>query len=1197
MKEKHDSMISVFKKARKSGIFNVIPIALIILMCTVLPTRAANSSALAVRVSINERNAALRAVLEKIEEQTDFSFTYDASVVDVNRKVDVKVENASLDETLNLALKGTGIHYQIENKQIVLNKDSGSETSRVIQQQVSKITGTVTDQNGQPVIGATVVAKGTTGGTITDVDGKFSLSVAPTAKSLIVSFVGMKSQEIAISGSTVNVVLQEESLGLDEVVAIGYGGSKARRDLTGSVGSVSGAKLASLPVTSAAVAIQGKIAGVQVTTVDGAPGADINIRIRGGSSVTASNKPLFIVDGFQTDNINDIPPTDIASIDVLKDASLTSIYGAKGGNGVVVVTTKSAQQGKLSVNINAYASLSKLSKKLDLMDTEEFVRYQYDWAAANGTRSSNAKYYRANFGNPADLDLYKRAPTHDWQDEVMGETPISYSTNLSIGGGNEKMRVNFSLTQSEDKGIIMGSSVSRTNMNLKLDIQLADNLTFTLNPKLTYRHDEGAGGDNIGSGGVIDVLRYRPTNGLREFAFWDPATVDPDDEAVFQYTNPKSDIVHNTQNKDSYSSTNQFRLEWRPIEGLTLRSEVIGSFGFNNTNRFFGAMTSTGQSNNKLPVASINEGRGFKYTWTNTASYDFDVNSIHKYSFLLGQEIQHSDYKSNYVMNRYFPKNISSEKAIYNMGLGTPYQTISSISTPDRMSSFFGQANYNYARKYLLSLTARADGSTKFSPGEQWGFFPAVSGAWVISKEGFFREGSFVSNLKLRVAYGLAGNNDIGNDRWRYLYVVNSTGGPGFGEVTENGQQWYGTASGSQFPNEKIKWETTVKRNLAFDIGLFSDRLSLSPEVYWNTTRDMLYTSDIPSTSGYSTQVQNIGQVTNRGFELTLNGDILRGKDYVLSANLTFGFNKMVVDKLNDTDDVIWDQNGRWKSSYNDYCLKVGDEVGLIYGFEYDGLYSMDEFTFDPNQNFLAVPKEGTIINTVSGTSNSGEATLPGKIKFKDLSGPDGTPDGQITEHDRTVIGNTNPEFQGGFGLNGQYKGFDFIINFNYMYGFDLNNATAYQLSSSENNSKNFYNVLSKFQDRWTYVDYSNGECMYKNYYLGNSVATYASLNEGKTLWNPTDVTNKVTQSYFIEDGSFLRCQDITLGYTLPKNVTKNWGISKARFYASCGNPFIITNYSGYDPEVDIQTGLTPGMDYNRYPRSRSFVFGTNITF
>jgi TonB-linked SusC/RagA family outer membrane protein len=1058
------------------------------------------------------------------------------------------------------------------------------------------VKGSVVDSQGEPIIGVSVVEKGNnSNGVITDLEGQFSLTLRK-GKRVVISYVGMETQEVdAVAGKTLKVILKDDSQAIEEIVVIGYG-SKARKDLTGSVGSISGAKLAAVPVTSAAVALQGKIAGVQVTTVDGAPGADINIRVRGGTSVTQSNEPLYIVDGFQTDNINDIPPADIASIDVLKDASLTAIYGAKGGNGVVVVTTKSAQQGKVSVGFNAQMSISKLAKKLDLMDTYDFVRYQYDWAAANGTRSSNAKYYRANFGNPLDLDIYQRATTRDWQDEVMSETPFNYSTNFTVGGGTEKFRFNASLTNSEDNGIIMGSGVRRTNLNIKMNIQLTRNLTLTINPRLTYRRDTGAGGDKIGSGGIIDVLRYRPTNGLREFAFWDPATVDPDDEAVFEYTNPKSDIDQNTLKKHSYAYTNQFSLDWKPIEGLTLRTEGAHFISFNDENRFFGAMTDEGQNNKKLPVAAITDKRTEKYTWTNTASYGFDIDNLHNFSFLLGQEIQHNQTKQSFIKNRYFPRSISADRALNNMGLGTPWESTSSLSTPERTASFFGQTSYNYDHKYLASITFRADGSTKFSPGEQWGYFPSISGAWVLSKESFLENNPIISNLKLRAAIGLAGNNRIDNDMWRYLYSVNTTGGPGFGEVTENGEKWYGNAGGSTFANTKIKWETTLTRNLAFDLGLFGDRLTITPEVYWNTTKDLLYKSDVPSTTGYTQQMQNIGQVTNKGFELTIGGDILRGKDYVLSGNLTFGSNKMKVDKLNDTDNVIWDQNDRWKSSYNDYCLRVGDQVGLIYGFVYDGLYGFDEFDFDPNQNFLAVPKEGTIINNVFNDSNSGKATLPGKIKFKDISGPNGKPDGQITEDDRTIIGNTNPKVQGGFGLSGQWKGIDFTANFNYMYDFDVNNATAYQLSSSESNSKNFFNVLTKFNNRWTYVR-EDGECLYKNTYLENSVELYKELNAGKTLWNPTDVTNKVTHSYFIEDGSFLRCQDITIGYTLPKQLTNKWGMSRLRFYVSGSNLFIITGYSGYDPEVDVQTGLTSGMDYNRYPRSRSFVFGANITF
>ena len=1056
------------------------------------------------------------------------------------------------------------------------------------------VKGTVKDATGETVIGATVVEKGNTGnGTSTGVDGNFQLTV-PKGQSLLISFIGYATQEVTpVAGEHLEVVLEEDALKADEVVVIGYT-SVVRKDLTGAVGSVSGAALAAVPVTSAAVALQGKIAGVQVTSVDGAPGADINIRVRGGTSVTQTNEPLYIVDGFQVDNINDIPPTDIASIDILKDASLTAIYGAKGGNGVVIVTTKSAKMGSISVGVNMQLSVSQLSKKLDLMNTPQFVDYTYDWAIGTNNRGSYAKQFRANFGNPMDIDIYDRAVTHDWQDEVLGGTPVNYSTNVTIGGGTEKYRFNISLTQSEDKGIIMGSGVRRTNLNMKLNAQLAKNLTLAFNPKFQYRRTLGAGGDNIGSGGLINVLRYRPTNGLREFAFWDPATVDPDDEAIFEYTNPVSDIEYNTQKQHSYGYTMPISLEWKPVKGLTLRTEATHYMNFYDKHRFWGAMTEKGQSNNKLPVAQIDNARTERYQWTTTAHYAFTAKEKHNFSFLAGFELFSSQKRSESVSARYFPRDITADKALNDMGFGTPWTSTTSLSTPNRTMSFFGQANYNYKHKYLLSATFRADGSTKFAPGNQWGYFPSISGAWVISEENFMQSQSVINNLKLRASIGISGNNNINDDMWRFLYTVNSTGGPGFGEATENGESWYAnTADGKTYPNPNIKWEKTLTRNAALDMGFFNDRLTITPEVYWNTTSDLLYWSDVPTVSGYQRQIRNIGQVTNKGFELSITGDILRGKDYVLTATASFGMNKRKIDKLNDTDDVIWDQDDKWKSSYNDYCLKVGEETGLIYGFVYDGLYTMDEFDFDPNQNFLAIPKEGTVINTVFSDSNTGVPTLPGKIKFKDLNN-----DGQIDEKDRTVIGNTNPKFQGGFGLSGRWRNFDFTMNFNYMLDFDINNAMAYTLSSAEGNANNFYNVLSKFHgNRWTYFNPEDGDNLYQCYWVDNTVERYAAANANATLWNPADVTNKVTHSYFIEDGSFLRCQDITIGYTLPTEITRKWSISRLRFYASATNPFIITNYSGYDPEVDIQTDLTCGMDYNRYPRSRTFVFGVNLTF
>lgn len=1069
------------------------------------------------------------------------------------------------------------------------------------------VKGTVTDSNNEPIIGASVVEKGNTkNGTVTDLDGNFSLKLQK-GKTAVVNYIGMVSQELSASDANQSIVLQEEQGSLDEVVVLGYT-SKARKDLTGSVGSISGAKLAAVPVTSAAEALQGKIAGVQVTTVDGQPGADINIRVRGATSVTQSNDPLFIVDGFQQSNINDIPPTDIASIDVLKDASLTAIYGAKGANGVVIVTTKSAQAGKIKVGFNGRMSVSALSKSLDLMDTRQFADYQYDRAAANGTRSSWAKSFRGNFGNPLDLDLYGNLPTHDWQDEVMGETPLNYSANVTVGGGSENLKFNASLTQSEDKGIILGSGVRRTNLNVKIAANLTKNLEMTYNPRMTYRRDTGAGGDRIGSGGIVDVLRYRPTNGLREYGHWAPYMVDPDEEENFAYTNPKSDIETNQRKRHAYSISNQLALQWTPIKGLVLRTEGNFSIAFRNTDEYYGPLTGTGQSviNQGLPVAETEEVRSESYTWTNTANYSFTANDMHNWSFLLGQEIYHSQSKTQNQTNHLFARSVGAEQAWNNMGLGTPLYSTSALSTPDRMASFFGQAAYNYDHRYLLSLTFRADGSTKFASGNQWGYFPSLSGAWDIKREAFMKDVKWIDQMKLRLAYGLAGNNNISDDMWRYLYTAANSGGPGFGETSANGQLYY--SSPSSFPNKDIKWETTVTRNIALDLSFFDRRLTITPEVYFNTTRDLLYKSTIPSVSGYSVQMQNIGRVTNNGFELTINGDLLRGKDYVLSANATFGMNKMTIKKLNSTDGVLYNTSGRWKSSdAADYVLKVGDQLGLFYGYVYDGLYSADEFYFDPVQNYLAVPWSddnphydengnrlpNTVVNKALNASNSGEATLPGKIKLKDLTG-----DGIVDQYDKTVIGNTNPDFQGGFGLSGQWKNFDFNANFTYMVGFDVYNATAYALSGSTTSQYNFYNVYSKFAtNRWRYTDPTTGECLYKNYYVDGALDAYKAMNANATLWNPADLVNNQMISYFVEDGSFLRCTDITLGYTLPSKMTKRWGMSKLRVYGSVSNLFILTSYSGYDPEVDVQSGLTPSMDYNRYPRSRQFSMGVNVTF
>ncbi|MBP3220261.1 MAG: TonB-dependent receptor [Prevotella sp.] len=1089
----------------------------------------------------------------------------------------------------------------------------------------AQISGQVVDATGETVIGATIVEKGNPqNAAVTDFDGNFSIKVA-SGKILVISYVGMKTQEVP-AATGMKVVMEDDNASLDEVVVVGYT-SRARKDLTGSVGSVSGAKLAIVPVSSAAEALTGKIAGVQVTTTDGQPGADINIRVRGATSVTQSNEPLYIVDGFQVPNINDIPPSDIASIDVLKDASLTAIYGAKGGNGVVIVTTKSAQAGKVQVSFNGRLSVSSLSRSLDIMNTGQFVDLMYDRASSNGggARDSWQKAFRGDFGNPKDNSIYYYKTTNDWQDEVLGNNPTSYQANVTVGGGSETTRFNLSLTQSEDVGIILGSGVRRTNVNFKLNTKITKNLEFTYNPKLTYRRDEGAGGANVGSGGLVDrVLRYQPTAGLRSWGNYSIMESAADAER-FNLTNPVTDINTNTQKKHNYSISQQFALKWTPISGLVLRSEGNYNISFRNTQRYWGWLTSEGQKavHQQKPVARLTDRTVESYTWTNTASYDTSIKDVHNLSFLLGQEIYHTQYKETQQAAHLFDIGIDANTAINNMALGQPYaaDTYTLRSTANRTASFFGQASYNYNHKYLLSATLRADGSSKFAPGNQWGYFPSISGAWVLNQEKFLSDVKWIDQLKIRASYGLAGNNNIDDDLWRFLYTSSNSGGPEFASTTTaNGELYYSVPS--DYPNKDIKWETTITRNLAADISLFGGRLSITPEFYWNTTRDLLYRSYIPGVSGYSRQMQNIGKVQNNGWELTLNADLLRGKDYVLSANLTLGHNKMTIKQLNRDDNRIFNNASAWKSSdQNDYMLEVGGELGLMYGYVYDGLYTWDEFLYPTTSTYAANPKgkgvvngilvggtvtdgyEGNSGNGVLGNSHSGYSTMPGKIKIKDLNG-----DGQIDINDKTVIGRTTPKWQGGFGISGQWKDFDFVANFTYMLDFDVYNATAYALSSTSNKQYTFTNVYSKFTDnRWRYsapegyTDLSGhnitGESLYKNGNLDGMPGLYRDMNANATMWNPGDLVTNIMLDAFVEDGSFIRCSDVTIGYTLPKSIIKKIFVNKVRAYISASNLFILTNYSGYDPEVDVQSGLTPSMDYNRYPRARTFSFGLNVTF
>ena len=1066
------------------------------------------------------------------------------------------------------------------------------------------VTGTVIDNNDETLTGVNVVVKGTTRGVVTDIDGKFTINVPSESAVLQISFVGYASQEIPVGSQRVfNVTLTESANTLSDVVVIGYG-SQMRANLTGAVGSVSGITLERIPVASAAEALSGKVAGVVVTTADGEPGSEINIRIRGGTSITQSNKPLYIVDGFPAANIDDIPPTDIMSIDILKDASLTAIYGARGGNGVVVVTTKAAKAGKMTVSFNHTTQVRMLARPIDMLDPYEYVKLQYE--ANNSIAGGNRDYYKflRNFGSQYDWDQYKNDKGNDWQDMILGSNPMSYMYNFTIGGGSEQIKFNSSITHNDEKGVLQGSGVMRTNINTKINIDVAPNLRVLLNPRLNFRRNTGAGAGDVGSGGIVDVLRFRPTDGTREYAFFNgiEQVLNPLEEESFAFDNPRDRITQNYKLENLNTFSNQVAIEWRPIEGLTLRSEGMQGMRYVDKNEFWGPLSSEGQKNLTLPLAQIETKKRNEYSWQNVATYSFAMDR-NNFTLLAGQEITHAQERTYAQSARYFPKGVSAEQALQNMSMGETWKMpSSSISSPNRTASFFGQVAYDFDSKYLVQGTFRADASTRFAPENRWGYFPAVSAGWVVSKEDFMQNQDIVSFLKIRAGIGMTGNNDVDDDMWRYQYKLAGSSGPGWGESKPTGYDYYtNVGKDGAFPNTDIKWETAITRSLALDVSLFNDRVSITPEVYLNTVRDLLYLSNISTTTGYPKQMQNIAQVTSKGFELTVNGTILQKKDYYLKANFNVGFNRRTIDKLNGDETEMWFSHSKWESTYNDYGLRVGDDIGLIYGFVYDGLYSFDEFNRRPGNydTYNYDPKNPDSHINMDAIFGSG-SSVPGRPRFKNFTNfRAGEEDyNVINEHDRVVIGNTNPKATGGFGLNGGYGDFDFSCNFTFMYGFDVNNATRYELSSLQGNSGKFYNVTTEFSGdkRWRYVD-DNGVRRGDESVRVYGTDFYTTINEGRTLWNPRDIDRKVTFDYFIEDGSFLRLQDITVGYTLPRELTRKFKVERLRAFFSGYNMFLWTKYTGYDPEVDVLSGLTPSMDYNKYPRSRNFVFGVNISF
>ena len=1036
----------------------------------------------------------------------------------------------------------------------------------------------VKDSQGEAVIGASVIEQGTRNGGVTDFDGNFTINLS-AGKPIVISYIGMKTKTVNAKGkSEIAVVLEDDATTLQEVVAIGYG-SVRKKDLTGSVATVGSDALMQVPVANASEALSGKLAGVQVTTTEGSPDADVNIRVRGGGSITQSNEPLYIVDGFPVESISDIPSSDIEDITVLKDASSTAIYGSRGANGVILVTTKGGKEGKINVNYNFYYSTKKIMKKLDVLGSGDYTKWQYELAQLLG----HPEYYTKYFGEWDDMDLYNNIDTNDWQDQVYGRIGHTMNHSLNISGGSEATQYAFSFAHMDDKAIMKSSDFTRDNLSLKLKHKIGKKFTLDFQTRWSRTTINGGGANEQSSAYNTDKrLRYAvqfvpfPVAGITGLS-------DDDSDPSGNFYHPLTSISDNDQQRKRTQLNMSGAFTWEIIKNLKFKTE----FGYDtynvNTDRFYGTTTYyiknvPASENQGKPAITLTRQDRRKFRNTNTLSYDFKQlfgkNSAHHLDALLGQEyiLQRNTLLTNTVHG--FDKTWDANTCWTHTTVGVPFEVNNFTDPDDVLKSYFGRANYNYMSRYYLTATFRADGSSKFDEGNRWGFFPTASVAWRISGEPFMKFAeNWLDDLKFRFSYGVAGNNNIPSGLIQQLYNSNNTS-------WINGVTSYWAPS-KTMANSDLKWETTYTRNFGIDYSFLHSRINGTIELYWNNTKDLLIQYPVAGT-GYDYQYRNIGETSNKGVEFTINGVIVDKKDWGITVGANISFNKNKVEDLGDLKSIDNIATG-WASTEidQDFIIKTGEPIGQIYGYKQAGWYTVDDFDIAKSQaQGKWVLKEG-----VPDGSSLGCPTRPGSLKIVDTNG-----DGKLTTDDRQVIGDTNPTCTGGFNINARVYGFDFAANFNFAIGNDIYNANAIEFTQT--GKYRYRNMIDWVEDgkRWTNIDAAG------NLLDWNNAEQLAVLNANADFASPYTTKYILTDRY-VQKASYLRLGTVTLGYTIPKKYTKKIYLNNVRIYFTGHNLLTFTGYDGTDPEVNSirRTNLTPGVDYSAYPKSRQYVFGINV--
>ncbi|UXX81292.1 TonB-dependent receptor [Reichenbachiella carrageenanivorans] len=1026
--------------------------------------------------------------------------------------------------------------------------------------QQHQVSGKVVDERGEGLPGSYILVKGGNVGVVTDVDGNYRLDKLSDTDVLIFSFLGYKSQEIAIAGrSVVDVNLEPEATSLQEVVVVGYSEVK-KRDVTGAVGQVDTEDIMKTATSNFDQALAGRIAGVQVTASDGTPGGAAQIVIRGGNSITGDNSPLYVIDGVPYEGFDpaSLSSQDIKSFDVLKDASATAIYGSRGANGVIVITTKGGRtDGKTDVHLGISQGVQYIPKRLEVLSPYQYAKYQENVAYAKdgygvGTYTNQ---YRKNWGDP---EAYKGMEGTSWQDEIFREASLK-KYSLSMNGGNKTTSIYYSGEYVDQEGTLVNTGFKKIINNLKFTHKLNDKLQVRGALQYSYINRSGINiSGNTYTSIIRDAIQFRPIDPIN-----DDGLIDGYDEndPQFQYLfNPLKNLQNTTRNYRYDVIRGNVDLIYKIIKGLTFKA----SGGFQSDNRkenvFYGAETQQGFRGNDHVNGTITNRRYQTLTTSNTLNYKVPLSKAHDLQVLGGFEGQARLYDYAWLKSSEIP---TDAFGIDNLGLGTSPAIPQTFRSENTLLSYFGRVSYSLNDKYLLTANFRADGSSKFLEENRWGYFPSFAMAWRLGDEEFMKPVGIISDLKVRAGWGLTGNNRIGDyDAYNLLGVTTSSG-----YVWGTGETYVPGAQQTNLGVPDLRWETTAQSNIGVDFGFMAQRVQGSVDVYLKRTKDLLLNAEMSLSTGFDKVRQNIGEVENKGLEISLTSTNVRSGKFEWRSNFNIAFNRNKVIQLNEGQEAIY-TDPEWNNGFAEYqyITKVGEPVGQVFGLVYDGLYQMDDFVWDAQTNNYIL-KEDIPDN---GTS----PVAPGSIKYVDVNG-----DGTINIDDRQIIGNTQAKHTGGFSNDFRLGGFDLQVFFQWSYGAEILNGNQAAFATPSGSSLSGFPELL---DAWTPLNTDTDV----NTVVYNLV--YGAPPKG----------NQISDRY-IEDGSFIRLKTVSLGYNLPASLLERIKVKSCRISVSAQNLKTWTNYSGYDPEVSVGKfgALTPNLDYSAYPQSVTISGGLDITF